>query len=183
VPLRLTTDVVSHFRRPWRCIIDLRPAQAFGVGHEADFGVRQRVEERFLRVLDHFTGSDKPDRIVIIAHSQGTIIAVEALRKAYSVPARGMSASQIALVTMGSPLTHIYQYYFPRQYGPLTDEYWAGLSNLFQWKNLHRPDDYVGTSITAPPDLVKNFLIPKNRGHINYWRDRDVLVHIDRLLK
>ena len=139
-------------------------------------------------------------RLTVVAHSQGTIIALHTLYlewtrerlKASGVRLDGLPKLQ--LVTLGSPFTHLYQHYFPRRYPPLFDdphavtafneEGWFFLEETVGgWKNIYRVDDFVGTDIVG--DAGNTF--PRNQpihagGHIDYWSDRDALVEMLPLL-
>ena len=84
------------------------------------------------------------------------------------------------LVTLGSPLTHLYQYYFPERYPPLANDSWGGLRKTVRnWVNVYRVDDFVGTyiekqSIPGWPGAPKNVPIAAG-GHTGYWRQREVV--------
>jgi hypothetical protein len=101
------------------------------------------------------------------------------------------SFARVSLVTMGSPLTNLYQYYFRHLYPPLTHRSWKELkSRVDRWINIFRIDDYVGNEIdfpamtetarplafsaAAPPPAFTNHAVGL-RGHVLYWCDRQVL--------
>ncbi len=66
-PLRNIThvvmDVINHFRTK-------------GAG----FPVRERIDHRFRSVLQHVLDREKPTHLLVIAHSQGTVITLDALQ-------------------------------------------------------------------------------------------------------
>ncbi|MCP5073397.1 MAG: hypothetical protein GY947_08905, partial [Rhodobacteraceae bacterium] len=72
---------------------------------------RTRIQQRFKIVYEALLECEKPDEVVVVSHSQGTLIALESLRD-------GRLENQISgyvrptLITMGSPTWHIYNYYF-----------------------------------------------------------------------
>jgi hypothetical protein len=104
------------------------------------------------------------DRIVLVSHSQGTVISVDLLRymKERAADAKalgrrddvatlwGRIEGRIMLVTAGCPLRQLYAARFPEMYdwvlrdhgarmGPLADDVGVGL-----WVNVYTTGDYVG---------------------------------------
>jgi hypothetical protein len=130
-------------------------------------------------VLKKLLERDRPTRVTVIAHSQGTVIAFNALASLCSQEEFREKANdtRIEVVTVGSPLTHLYQHYFPTEYPPLDDPKWAVLQKVIKrWYNVFRTDDYVGTYIDADVGngQQENWLenIPaKPEGHISYWKN------------
>jgi hypothetical protein len=126
---------------------------------------RARIAERFVSLLRHlceWRGTDgKPyDHIVIIAHSQGTVISADVLRYLNAVPDPKLklineNTIRLRLFTMGSPLRQIYAKTFPQLYawisGPdvereLTSPDPTTLT-LEQWANVYCSGDYVGRNL------------------------------------
>jgi hypothetical protein len=151
----IALDVINHFHR-----VDRR------------FPIRERIAARFRRVLQLLLDEERPTHLLVVAHSQGTVIAVDVLQEEQF---RGQlkGARQVLLATFGSPLTHLYQHYFPRQYPPLDEgDRWVGLrNNVGAWRNVFRIDDYIGTHVGAPDPggawPVNHPVGPG--GHTNYW--------------
>ena len=58
---------------------------------------------------------EAPDEIVIVSHSQGTMIALDVIeaRGAAGCTAPDGRTLPLKLVTMGSPYIHLYTQYFP----------------------------------------------------------------------
>src|SRR5207245_955615 len=87
-----------------------------GVPEEEDpcgFLRRRRIKWRFRRVLYQALQDLDVDRLVVIAHSQGTLVSIDVLRE---FEAKTMlNGKKIILITMGSPFTYLYQKYFPSQ--------------------------------------------------------------------
>jgi len=99
-----------------------------------------------------------------MTHSQGTVVAALGLKaQASNLPVKP------TLVTMGSPLTHIYGHYFSKNYkfDPAFDE------ALAQWLNIYRRDDFVGTRVKGNGTQAQNFRI-RPKGHSHYWSDENV---------
>ena len=109
------------------------------------------------------------------------------------------SFGKITLVTMGSPVTHLYQHYFGHFYPGFHDRFWETLhQHVDRWVNIFRVDDFVGLDIdfghlpqtreefvrmnelTGPNQMDLHFAYCSNhpvgaRGHVNYWSDVEVL--------
>jgi len=155
--LDLATDITLYFRgRSW----------ASSVHHRAD----QILRRRFTAVLDDLVDTGA-SRIVVVAHSQGTVVATDALRD--WKPARPDVV--VDLLTMGSPLQSLYVRFFPVQFGKIVPEV---LDRVRSWTNLSRHDDYVGRSLDGD---VKNQEIA-GTGHTGYWTDTSVLESLEELL-
>lgn len=125
-------------------------------GHERGRRVLSRHREaprmgpvrwRFNQVVNHLVNHASVDRLVIVAHSQGTVIALDEL--AYSWGPGELPP--ISLVTCGSPISHLYGHYFPNVYPPWSEMQWdAFFQRLQRWANFYRLGDYVGTTIVPP---------------------------------
>ncbi|HEX3866938.1 MAG TPA: hypothetical protein VHV78_09305, partial [Gemmatimonadaceae bacterium] len=85
---------------------------------------RAQIAERFASLLRHVVerrdenGARYFDRIVIVSHSQGTVIAADLLRylTIAQVESPDLSTVDIRLMTMGSPLRQLYAANFPHLY-------------------------------------------------------------------
>lgn len=133
-----------------------------GPGSPSRYAQRERILGRFRLVHDHLARQMDYDRLIVVSHSQGTVIAAQSLAEG-AFPDRPRF-----LLTMGSPLTHIYGQYFAKGFGldPL-----AG--RLARWINIYRCDDFVGTHVRVQGGLVENLRVAPN-GHTGYWTDRNV---------
>jgi hypothetical protein len=145
-PLDAALDVDNHFREFPRNAIP-----------------RARIFSRYVAVLKHVAAQDY-DRIVIVSHSQGTVISADLLRymqeRAADVVGRGKSdvisvlwgkiSGKVMLVTAGCPLRQLYAARFPEMYdwvlgdsagtmGPRAADVGALL-----WVNVYTTGDYVG---------------------------------------
>jgi len=168
--LHVLLDVGNHFDRP-----------------EQDFPTRRRIETRFRIVLNTLLERERPTHLVVLAHSQGSVIAADGLNSRDPTTTRNLaSLTEVTLVTMGSPFTHLYQYYFGRAYPPLGDCAWEPLRRrVKRWINVYRVDDYIGTyvdesSLGSQSPSGDGVLALSNHnagygGHTNYWRQQEVL--------
>jgi hypothetical protein len=189
--LDIVLDVISHFY--FRRSSDAAGSMRFedeleGMDMSFDsgrlyFSRRALIHSRMVQILQHFRRSNpnRRARLTVISHSQGTMIAIEVLNNFQSRWLRD-AFTNIRLVTMGSPFTHVYQHYFSNHYPPLDQPFWSTLRrNVDQWLNIFRVDDFVGTSIDFPESLrgtgvfeCRNFPV-KRCGHNNYWSDKQVI--------
>jgi len=89
--------------------------------------------------------------VIVAAHSQGTVIAMAAL---LAVPEPDRPApSTVALLTYGSPISHLYERLFPAYF---SREAIARLHQRFggehasRWNNLWRDTDPIGAAVSRP---------------------------------
>jgi hypothetical protein len=106
--------------------------------------------------------------IVIVTHSQGSVIAADLLRFLH-FDARPFRI-RTWLLTMGCPLRQLYARRFPYLYG------WAQRPtpqqlDVQRWENLFRSGDYVGRALWTPdppPDDAAERCIGGG-AHVRYW--------------
>ncbi len=189
--LDIVLDVVNHFyMRPagqsdGRAMRDDDEFEWMNVSNGSgniEYPVRKLIVGRVKKVLEHFSKNIEGKPVLnIISHSQGTVIAVEALNDEELGWVKERF-SRINLVTMGSPLGHLYQYYFPHLYPPVDAPFWSNLrSRVERWINIFRIDDYVGTDIPFS-ESIQASIGPECTnhpvhvaGHGQYWLDKYVL--------
>ncbi|WP_370116681.1 hypothetical protein [Streptacidiphilus sp. MAP12-33] len=148
------------------------------------------IEARVRTWLD----ADPTRRLVLSAHSQGTVLAAAALWQ-LDPATRG----RVALLTYGSPLRRLYGRFFPAYMGP--DELMRLQRDMPRWDNLFRLTDPIGGPVRIPamagspavdqpalPDPLAfgrteqyPILVPVN-GHFDYRLDPRFLVARDALL-
>jgi hypothetical protein len=140
---------------------------------------RARMAERFASLLNQITertnddGTPFFDRIVLVSHSQGTVITADFLRfvAAERIARPVISASRFRLLTMGSPLRQLYAQHFPYLYGwidagadaapPLASGAVDGKSpdpaglRVAKWVNLYTSGDYVGRTLWRYEDAER----------------------------
>jgi len=117
---------------------------------------RARIFSRFVSLLDAVRQRGYT-RVVIVSHSQGTVISADLMRY-LNVTGRlrdHIGAMPLSLITLGSPLRDLYATLFPFLYrwmGPPPLSHAAAAPQvadlaLVQWINAYRAGDYVGRSI------------------------------------
>jgi hypothetical protein len=144
------------------------------------------------------------DALVVVAHSQGTVITVDLLR--FFTSEGWTSPLPIRLFTMGSPIRQLYSLRFPHLYewarcedkGPLSSLPNPARLGVTQWINAYRSGDYVGRSLWRSennadvwdPDTTfyegarHGFCIGAG-AHMHYWDGSSaaVLRELDCLIK
>jgi pimeloyl-ACP methyl ester carboxylesterase len=104
---------------------------------------------------------DRPDNhIMVLAHSQGSVIAWTVLRE--------HPDAADSFVTVGSPLTTLYTHLLGGEFGEDVP------APLVRWKNLYCNGDYIGGEIAKGP---KNDSLGPG-GHTGYWRDPRLIRHL-----
>jgi hypothetical protein len=127
---------------------------------------RARIYSRYASLLAYLREREYA-HIVIVAHSQGTVISAELLRYLQSQDRLEslLGGLPVALVTVGSPLRDLYAERFPLLYrwigpreaafadaGPAAAELGAT-----EWVNACRSGDYVGRFIWTPDSDAARF--------------------------
>lgn len=197
--LHILMDIISHFHRTsvrFPVPLSGRKESKALPKEDAlrDYFIQERIERRLQIVLREMMEMGVT-HLTIVAHSQGAMIAVDTLwfSALTRLLRRGKGGPQVYLVTLGAPVTHLYQHYFPWRYGPLfpgeqpEEDYlqpWgAGLEkNLDGWKNLFRVNDFIGRHIEGKPGFPDNVCFPKvsrGGGHTGYWSDQVVLAEME----
>jgi hypothetical protein len=137
---------------------------------------------------------DNGGRVMLTAHSQGTVLAAAALVQ----PGCRPEDDEPALITFGSPLCKLYSWGFPGYMDRTLLEKLepGGTAKLKGWRNFYYPTDPIGGSVA--PDLSgqdevdQEFLdpadcyyvygqaLPASQGHSGYWADPRVWDVINR---
>ncbi|MBV8517516.1 MAG: hypothetical protein JO197_08960 [Acidobacteria bacterium] len=178
---------------------------------------RARIAERYVSLLRHLCewrdADGRPyDRIVIVAHSQGTVISADVLRYLNARPDAKLRLINddthpqhipLRLFTMGSPLRQIYAQAFPHLYdwihgaAPQLTAPDPTTLTLQEWANTYRSGDYVGRNmwtgdanarlwIRSNPNAVDgctDFCCGAG-AHTHYWDEngREVAAYLKQLL-
>jgi hypothetical protein len=120
------------------------------------------------------TGSPS-STVVLSGHSQGSVLVAATV-----LQLSPQAASQVDLLTHGSPLRRLYARFFPAYLGADT---LARVRDRLdgRWRNLYRDTDPIGSWVLYPPTVadppVDRLLIDPRRlgedieGHSDYWSD------------
>ena len=176
--LGLLVDVTNHFRLGKSPL--MRDVKEYGwasglkramLPARTDFfPLRARIVDRIQTVTEDLIVSEQITKLTIVAHSQGSVFALQAIRQNPDL----LQGRPVQLVTMGSPYTHLFEHYFPGRYGM---ENMTKRPPVDRWINIFRTNDFVGTEITGADNYPQNFPVAP-RGHTGYWRDAEVLAII-----
>ena len=136
---------------------------------------------------------DNGGRVMLVAHSQGAVLATAALVQGGCRPA----GDQPALITFGSPVCKLYGWGFPGYFDPALLEPLrpGGQAGLHDWRNFYYPTDPIGGSMARDlpgGDPVDTELLdpaechylygqapPAPKGHSGYWADARVWSQVD----
>ena len=120
---------------------------------------RGRILARYLSLLRAIAARGEYQTVVIVAHSQGTVITADLLRLLQASPKLatqvfGEKRPKIRLLTAGSPLRQLYARRFPHEYAWVesndgTGPDLAGFVGVESWLNLYNAGDYVGRALWA----------------------------------
>jgi hypothetical protein len=109
------------------------------------------LQERISRLSEDRAGS--AGRVLLMAHSQGTVLAVAALEQLPSSSAPA-AAGRVGLVTYGAPLTRLYRRAFPAYFGDrmFAELYETVATPTSRWRNFYRETDLIGGQVFTGPD-------------------------------
>ena len=141
---------------------------------------RMRIQRRLEALIEDVIARQGIDRLVFLAHSQGTVILRDYLLDHDQLIAdkreqlNSLSkVRRIDVITLGSPLSHIYKHYF-RDYDRLPKNDYASdalIGKIKSWTNVWRIDDPIGHAVDLHPVLqVENRGIGPG-GHTFYWKE------------
>ncbi|MEO1330483.1 MAG: hypothetical protein AAFW46_12540 [Pseudomonadota bacterium] len=156
-------------------IIDYHPENAAMVAGRGGAALqpRDRIGDRFAQLVQHLEAKERVNALMLVAHSQGTVIAHDFLREGAGGSKSLSLSSPADVITLGSPLRHIYAHYFADYAG-----FEEGLDRIGpgvrSWTNFFRVDDAIGTRLSAGPvGFVEERALPPG-GHANYWSEQEV---------
>ena len=168
-------DIVNYFKserghrsvNPFGAIVS-----AFRYVPDDVLEFRSRLRNRLRGLMRDLNEAFGPfERTVMIGHSLGTMIAIDVLSDTRE---DSKPAGKIELVTLGSPYTAVFGYYFPHMFAPAG----AGLlASVGRWTNIYRENDYVGTNLTNGDSGVIEIAQPPF-GHLEYFADDGVMREI-----
>lgn len=127
---------------------------------------RGRIAARVWSLLEATRGMGYT-RVVLVAHSQGTIITTELLRYlSLRQPDRVAALPPLYLLTCGCPLRQLYEARFPALYPWARHVHPGGVSGphaaqlgVRRWTNAYCTGDYVGRWVWVPGDRTEDDLL------------------------
>lgn len=141
---------------------------------------------------------DNGGRVVVSAHSQGSVIAAAALGRTSS---RAGVEPAIGLVTFGSPLGKLYRWAFPALF---SDGFLAGITDAgagigpVLWRNIYYATDYIGGDVRTGTSTISDAVdvelvdppthryvvdqpLPRVLSHTGYWYDDAFWREVDEM--
>lgn len=181
--LGIFLDVINYFRPS----AEQEYAWQIHKYDELKFSVRNKILNRFRKVTEYYTGAASGNskyNLVVVAHSQGTVLALDFLTNPeYNQAVHKFNS--VKLVTMGSPYSHIYEHYFPGLFNELVPFEREAEVEQSNWINIYRTDDYIGTHVSvknkigAPARIGLPMNVEIGRGsHTGYFKDKRVIPRI-----
>jgi hypothetical protein len=142
---------------------------------------RLRIQRRLESTLVHLAEVVNPTRVLFVAHSQGTMILLEFFRDGQSVR-RLFPDARIDILTLGSPITHLYGHYF-HEYDNIDAMVVAASSVASSWHNMYRVDDPIAHRVASSrPEFPTNEALPKG-GHTDYWAEKLVCAKVMAMIR
>jgi hypothetical protein len=120
------------------------------------------------------------DHLIILAHSLGSVIAVDTMlenKKAFA------NLRQLDFITMGSPLRRMFHRFFPEIYSSVEAIHEELRKHIprFGWVNIYRPLDCIGAHLSANVESTLTEFDTSEfhtheffKNHTNYWNDEIV---------
>lgn len=168
--LHIVRDVVDHQYAPRQ--IALRLWLPRWLHQRGQHPRRERIQKRLDALMEGVIKNEPFDRLVFLTHSQGTVIMHDYLRSVRD-EATLAHIKRIDIITLASPLSHLYQHYF-RAYHVQTGRAAELNPKLASWTNMWRIDDPIGNRVDILRDnFIVNQPMPKG-GHVNYWQEAEV---------
>ena len=168
--VHIARDLIDHQYGPLRGRVFARRRDS-RLSDPARWPRRERIQRRLLQVLTALAKRNHYDRVIFLAHSQGSVVIYDYLRAAADYAKNEIGGAKPDVITFGSPLGHVYQHYFSEYTGV-----GQSLERLGQcvarWINLYRIDDYIGLWVgEKTSNCIENR--PLNPGgHVDYWKEK-----------
>jgi hypothetical protein len=125
-----------------------------GMGTKGREVPRKKMLRRYRRLMEHLA-ADSYDRVVFVAHSQGTVLTTALL--ADRRPEQPALPASVSLMTFGCPLRQLYLKRFPSQYAWVARLAAPAARRDFvhrvngEWVNVATADDPIGRTVFVPP--------------------------------
>lgn len=124
---------------------------------------RSSAQLRLISLLHHIKKTSQSD-IHVLAHSQGTVIAWDALKEFKNEP----EPRNVMLITAGSPIDTLYKEFLGFEMPKPT--------SVKKWRNFYRRSDYVGGPVAAAEDSIVEEEYRMN--HLNYFQSAAIVKQI-----
>lgn len=140
----------------------------FYVARTASLPTATELRLRFRTALEHAVGQGD---VVVVAHSQGSVIACDVIGQ----EGDDVRKKIVALVTAGSPLSSLYERFLASSLESRADQLGGPFRPPERWINFTRDGDYIGASQGAR--IVDEQQL-RSGGHTGYWSEQDLWRHV-----
>jgi hypothetical protein len=151
-PLALVADVV----------IDV----IFYVTPHAGLNTASVLRRRLHKVIGWVRRENSERPITLVAHSQGSVIAVDVIGRPKQFP---LGDTEIRLITMGSPIAALHERFLCSSPESRASDDMQSFVVPGDWRNAWREGDYIGGPMPRWTHVVDVRLGPG--GHTGYWGD------------
>jgi hypothetical protein len=157
--------------KPFAAFLDALGDVFFFLVRQRNLNSRLDTMPRLWKALQHVHTDVNGSHYIVLAHSQGTVIAAAM----FSRMARVLLSSKIrlTLVTVGCPVTTLFRNFLGVRLGVEFAELCLSNPERFRWFNLCRPADYIGGAVELEGVVNRDLLTEGD--HVGYWRDRELL--------
>lgn len=174
---KIVIDLLNYFQseRGHHCPSPIEAMRSvFHVRAQASNEFRPKLQQGMKSILVDIEGQHGPfERTVLVGHSLGSMIAIEALRDGLPASER---LGRLELVTLGSPYRSIFNYYFPHMFQPVAAGLLPGIAG---WTNIFRENDFVGVRLSDDDKALEEISEPP-LGHTGYLVQDSVVAEIAR---
>jgi esterase/lipase superfamily enzyme len=132
------------------------------------------TQDRLALGIKNMLAHSASQRVVILAHSQGTVITASLLDKVSEQLSH--TPFRIDVITIGSPLTSLYTKFFDVSLGQGFARLCQQRPQQFTWQNICRRADYVGSDVRH--EGIRNLALQTKGDHVKYWDDPVLLSHL-----
>lgn len=183
--LHFGRDIVDHQYKADLAVtrqVRERAQMRKGLGHE-EYPRRERIRRRLDTLMWEIIRNERFDRLIFLTHSQGSVIAHDCLVSgADNTRAVLGEIPELHVVTLGSPISHLYQFYFTDYEEAGRNPAWVP-PNLCTWTNMWRIDDPIADEVfIGAENLVSNVPLEPG-GHEDYWKEPQVCDLVMQLLE
>lgn len=163
--------------RPFANLLDALGDVFYFVVKSDTLQTRDDTRPRLAHALKSMLHYPNAKRLIVFAHSQGTVISAKLLDEVADELAQ--SQTQLTLITAGSPLTSLYARFLDVNIGAKFAALCDAKPSRFSWLNVTRRSDYIGSAVLHKG--IKNYALHTRGDHTGYWEDQALLRWLSEL--
>ena len=157
--------------KPFSAFLDALGDVFFFLVRQRNLNSRLDTMPRLWKALQHVHTDVNGSHYIVLAHSQGTVIAAAMFSRMARVLLR--SEIRLTLVTVGCPVSTLFRNFLGVRLGLEFADLCVSNPERFRWFNLCRPADYIGGAVELEGVVNRDLLTEGD--HIGYWCDRELL--------